>query len=133
MADIDDTSKFAEFDSETITYIIRSNYLQRGDIGEYMVVINARFYNDTYEEKFNGHFMVTIWDDPVVEEPWTPPNPIEIKDWDPVAIRDSMEPEPYDPQKPIPYVAEISQTGVMTIGWDKSMMPPNNYTVIPEA
>ena len=78
---------------------------------------------------------MTVWDDCDVITPWMPPDPIEYKTWDEIKfpIRDSMEPEPFDPLKPNPYVAELTQTGVMTIGWDKKMAPPKNYTFIPEA
>ena len=97
-----------------------------------MIQISARFYNSTYEEKFKGQFFLTVWDDEPKVSPWMPPDPIEYVKWD-GAIRESQEPEPFDPLKPIPYIVDLSRTGVMTIGWDKTMVPPGNYTVIPEA
>ena len=39
----------------------------------------------------------------------------------------------YDPLQPIPYIVDLTRTGLMTIGWDRTMVPPGNYTVIPSA
>lgn len=63
-----------------------------------------------------------------------PPDPIEYKAWDEIqyTIKESMEPEAYDPVKPVPYIADMTPTGVMTIGWDRTMTPPMNFTVIPQ-
>jgi len=44
-----------------------------------------------------------------------------------------MEPEPFDPLKPIPYVKSVSAKGKMVIGWDREMTPPSNYTELPTA
>ena len=43
-----------------------------------------------------------------------------------------MEHEQFDLLKPIPYIADLTQKGVMTIGWNISMVPPTNYTTIPD-
>ena len=30
----------------------------------------------------------------------------------------------YDPERPIPYIADLTPTGYLTIGWDSKMVPP---------
>ena len=44
-----------------------------------------------------------------------------------------MELGEYHPDQPVPYIVELTQKGVLTIGWDRQMVPPGNYTEIPEA
>ena len=34
--------------------------------------------------------------------------------------------------RPVPYIAKFSQTGVMTIGWDRTMRAYKEHEVIPE-
>ena len=36
-----------------------------------------------------------------------------------------------DPDRPIPYIVDLSSTGVLKIGWNKEMVPPANVTEIP--
>ena len=97
--------------------------------------MQARFFNETYEEHYRGHFILTIDDKTVIVDPWVPPDPIEYRVWEKAQyeIRESMQPDPYDPVQPVPYIAHLSQTGAMTIGWDRMMAPPSDYKVIPEA
>ena len=99
-------------------------------MGQYMIEINARFFNETYEETFTGYFWLTVWDDPEEIIPWFPEDPIEYVLWD-TKIREDMIPEPFDAEKPIPYVHSLSTTGELVIGWDRSMVPPSNYTELP--
>lgn len=42
-----------------------------------------------------------------------------------------LEPQPKNKERPIPYIAEFSQRGVMTIGWDRLMTPYENPKEIP--
>ena len=36
-------------------------------------------------------------------------------------VRESTEIEEFSPDQPLPYIVELSTTGVMTIGWDRKM------------
>lgn len=47
----------------------------------------------------------------------------DVEPWEPDTIP--------DPERPIPYVADMTSTGMLVIGWDRKMNPPNNITVIP--
>lgn len=123
---------FASYDEKANQFRVYGHLLEEEHIGQYMITIKARFFSDTYEETYTGTFFLTVWDTEPVIEPWMPPDPIEYQKWD-GAIRENAIPEPFDPLKPIPYVHDLTQTGVMTIGWDKLMVPPTNYTVLPQA
>ena len=45
-------------------------------------------------------------------------------------IKESKELEPYSPEQPLPYIVELTSTGVMTFGWDRKMSQPSNITEI---
>ena len=62
-AKLGDAFRFAEYDPDLNTFRVLSNLLMKDDIGDYMIQIQARFFNETYEEKFKGHFILTVWDD----------------------------------------------------------------------
>ena len=36
-----------------------------------------------------------------------------------------------DPDRPTPYIVDLDSTGMLKIGWNKEMMPPQNVTEIP--
>ena len=132
-ADLGAANRFTEFDSERNTFKVHSNLLTKSDIGIYIIKISAKFYSENYEENFRGEFLLTVWDDPEKDaDPWFPPDPIEYQFWD-GSIREDAKLGPYDPLQPIPYIVDLSRTGLMTIGWDRVMVPPGNYTVIPQA
>ena len=40
---------------------------------------------------------------------------------------DSFDPEEFEAGKPIPYVLDLSMTGLLTIGWDSWMSVPPDY------
>ena len=42
-----------------------------------------------------------------------------------------MEAQKLEKKRPIPYIADFSQTGVMTIGWDRPMTPYEKPNEIP--
>ena len=42
-------------------------------------------------------------------------------------MEDSQE---FDAERPIPYIQELSISGLLTIGWDRNMMVPKNYSAI---
>ena len=81
---------------------------------------------------YRGHFFLTVWGELGVQESWFPEDPIEYRNWD-GAIRENIELGPYSEDQPIPYIADMSQKGVMVIGWDRQMSTPQNYTRIPTA
>ena len=36
-----------------------------------------------------------------------------------------------DPDRPIPFIVDLSRDGILKIGWNKEMIPPINITEIP--
>ena len=65
------------------------------------------------------------------EKPWHPPDPIYYPEWedtDYVRVNTTQED---DPDRPIPYIVDLSVEGVLIVGWDRLMKPPANFTEIP--
>ena len=81
-AELGDASRFSEYDPDTNNYLIDGDLLQKSDVGSYLIRLKARFFNETYEEVYRGHFIVTIWKDAEVFDPWIPPDPIEYRVWE---------------------------------------------------
>ena len=97
--DIGQTARFAEFDKESSSYEVQGDRVTKSDIGEYMILVSVRIYNATYEEKFNGRYMLNIWEEQEIEAQWKPAEAIDAQEWEQVySIRDSMQPEPYAPE-----------------------------------
>ena len=40
---------------------------------------------------------------------------------------------PYNPLQPIPVIKKLTDTGVLTIGWDRKMQKPPNLDEIPKS
>lgn len=129
--DIGSTYPFASYDEEKNIYKVAGGETTRSDIGIYEIVIIATFYNETFSEQYAESFFLTVWDDPIPPPPY-PDETIFYPEWD-FAVKETFEPEPFDPDKPIPFIESLSSTGVLTIGWDREMVRPANISVIPPA
>ena len=46
--------------------------------------------------------------------------------------KSQIEREAKDENKPMPYIVDFNAEGLMTIGWTRKLVPPNNYSEIPE-
>ena len=85
----------------------------------------------TFKESF--HIEVIGIDDGGQVDPG-PEVPADWKNlpvWD-KEIEENLIPEEAGPEKPIPYISRLTETGVLTIGWDREMAPPQKYEIIPE-
>ena len=101
------------------------------DVGVYEVIIIATFFNSTFSEQYVDSFLLTVYAD----EPLPPPLPADTifyPDWE-QALRESFEPEPFDIEKPVPYIVSLTSGGILTIGWDRKMMRPDDIYEIPPA
>ena len=112
---------------------VHSNLVKPSDVGEYRIEVKATFFNNTFSETYNKSFILTIWDDPPPpeKEQWFPTNPILYPDWNPQNYKRGNMTQKTDSDRPIPYIVDLSSTGILKIGWNKEMMPPQNVTEIP--
>ena len=129
--DIGSTYPFASYDEERNIYKVAAGETTREDIGIYEIIIVATFYNETFSEQYAESFFLTVWDDPIPPPPF-PPETIYYPNWE-YDLKETFEPEPFDPEKPVPYIESLTSTGVLTIGWDREMVRPANISVIPPA
>jgi hypothetical protein len=66
--------------------------------------------------------------------PPCPPDEKDFPDWT-EAIEPNLKPvHPEDgkQKKPVPFIKSLSDSGLLTIGWDELMVPPFEYEKIPE-
>lgn len=67
------------------------------------------------------------------EEPkWFPPNPIYYDEWAAPVLRVNKT-QPFDPDRPIPYIHDLRIDGILVIGWDRKMTSPPDFIEIPPA
>ena len=129
-----DAFRFVTFEKERNMFMVQSKFVSPSDVGEYRIEVKATFFNSTFSETYKKSFMLTIWDDtspPSEKEPWFPPNPIFYPDWKPQNYKRGNMTQKIDPERPVPYIVDLSSTGMLKIGWNKEMAPPQNFTEIP--
>ena len=129
--DLGGASKFTSYEDETNTFKVHSTLLEHADIGSYKISLVATFSNTTYSEEFEDSFYLTVVPDEVQVS--LPAEYYFYDEWK-GQIRDAWEPaEPFDPEKPVPHIDSMSQTGILTVRWDRKMQKPDNITELAEA
>ena len=122
------TAKFTTYEAETNSFKVHSTLLELEDVGVYEISFTATFSNSTYAEEYEQSFYLTVY-----EEERTVPLPTEYYFYDEWKgrIRDAWEPpKTFDPEKPVPYVHSMTQTGVLTVRWDRKMQKSENITTL---
>lgn len=61
----------------------------------------------------------------------TPENVIEIEEWKGLIEYSEETDKEYSPDQPVPYVESLTETGVLTILWDRAMYKISNVTQVP--
>ena len=109
------------------------------DVGKYRVSAIATFQNGTYTEQFTDNFILTIRNDnPFIPEPFDG-DLIDIldivsknttTDEDLPDIRQVVYgtelAETFTPDQPIPYIRDLTTTGLLCIEWDRPMTEPDD-------
>ena len=134
--ELGEAERFARYDPVSNLFSVDRDALRPQDVGTYMVKFEARYFNVTYQEddanKFRGQFFLTVWADPIIVNYWFPTVYIEYNLWG-GPIRDDTYLEPFDANQPVPFIANLSVRGVLTIAWDRSMSSPADYKRIPSS
>ena len=135
--DLSNAKSFASYDDSLNQFKVHGSLLEASDVGNYPISVKATYSNETFSETYTKRFTLTVWNDneieteTIVEEPWFPEDPIYYPDWEPENyIRSNMTQEE-DKERPIPYIIDLSPNGVLLIGWDKKMRPPEIIESIP--
>jgi len=124
-ANLGKTLDFAKFDLEKMTLTIQQGTLTAKDVGVYPITIFARFQNKTYTERYEAQFWLEVRND----------NPVKVWAKKPqsatsFSVRDSIELGPGNSKQPIPYIRDLTSTGVLVIAWDRLMTQQNDFGVI---
>ena len=133
-----DAFRFLTFNEHFNQFVVQGGLLTQDDVGRYPIEVTATFHNDTFSETYTKVFTLTVWDDDLPEEPksspWFPPDPIyysELESAQIVRVNMTQIEEEDDPDRPIPFIKDLSVEGVLIVGWDREMRTPENFTEIP--
>ena len=93
-------------------------------------VKNGRTYT------YNKQFYIRVIDKDSIS-PDNPFVPIDEETGEPIIPKqldkNSLARENKDKNKPLPYVIDFDATSLMTIGWTRKLIPPEDYPEIPKA
>ena len=123
-----DTDDFLQWDSQTRTFIILPDVAGKEAVGSYPIQVSVLCQNSTYLQVYADQFTLTI--EPVEEE--FKGNYIEedtrvIYDY---RIYNSTEMEEYDEEQPVPHIVQLTNSGLLQIGWDRKMSPVEDFKAI---
>lgn len=93
------------------------------NIGTHEVEIDASFFQANHIPVFlKRSFYIIVYDDfkPPIDPDDKPKNGTFLPAWNDT-IKENLIPEiPSDPEtRPVPYIARLTETGMLTIGWDR--------------
>ena len=132
---------FLYWDDAIDAFVIHEGAALENFVGDHYVCLNVAYFNETYHEEHEDCFTMTINANLteaeelaiVANETWVPPEKPEYKP-PPVnqfVISDQgLDLGPFNQRQPIPYIADLSITGVLTIAWDRSMTPRDDFEEI---
>ena len=120
--DLGSAFEFLFWDDTTESFKVHEGAALEEYIGQHEVSMEVSFFNSTYYETYEDTFTITVV--AREEETWVPPQirpPAPEPEVPFLFSEQGLEPGPYNPDQPIPYIADLSVTGVLTIGWDRGM------------
>ena len=143
-------NKFTRYNSDDSRFYTIADLVEKIDIGAYEVVIAAYFTSPfgTYLN-FRDTYFINVYEpgplDPNIEpDKDGENNPIELDELD-LDARNNFVPEEIEksseggdgdgsilPARPIPFISHITETGRVTIAWDRKMETPSKFEQIPE-
>lgn len=141
--DLGTAKEFLSWDDEVDAFVVIEGATKDEYVGIHIICMNVVYFNETFREDYDDCFTLTIKaNTTVVEEEfvminnettWVPPEIIQPKQ-PPVKQFEiselGFEPGPFNERQPIPYIADLSITGVLTIGWDRSMTAREDFEKI---
>jgi len=118
-------ARFGSYDSIGNTFVVTGRNVTLADVGSYKVTVEVS-YKDPKGRKqhFANHFFLHISAPPGSQaeakpEP-TVTDPIESEKFEGMTY---FKAQPPSKERPIPYIADYTPTGMMIIAWDRRMQP----------
>ena len=133
------SNKFTRYNKLSRSFHSVPDLVETVDIGSHEVKMAAIFTSASNKTViFRRAFNITVYEQPAEEvvPVLLPPDIQHLPQWDkPIrnvqdSVVDSAEEEEQE-DRPVPYVARVTQTGLVTIGWDQAMRPPADFKQIP--
>ena len=130
------SNKFTKYDEISRQFSCVAELVDEVDIGEHSVLISAFFERNNEVVTFYESFNIIVYKNDFVGPTGPdgePPIGTLLPTWGD-GIRTNLKPEIKDEttNKPIPFIARLTETGLLTIGWDRQMKPPLDYEIIPD-
>ena len=126
---------FAYYDSASHTFVVDGSRITDDMVGLHKITVETTYTDPKGQTQFfSKSFYLKVEPDPSkldlgpVEEFIDDRNIVSQADFKGIIM---VEPQPKSTERPVPYIAEFSQTGVMTIGWDRAMKPYEKPKEIP--
>lgn len=60
-AELGDAFEFSEYDEQKNMFRVHAGKTVSENVGVYPITITARFFSESYEEKFSSTFFLTVW------------------------------------------------------------------------
>ena len=132
------SNKFMNYDKKDRAFRSVPTSVENIDIGSHRVVIRAEFTSpDGRYMLFEESFLITVVAKVVCPDcggggGGVPPKPPIVPVWDGVIIPNLVpeidtESEEDLKNRPVPYISSVTETGLLTIGWDRRMEAPDDY------
>ena len=126
---MDKISHFAEYDEQKNELSIIGSKLKETDAGFYAINVTASISSQTYREEISGRFRLQVLPrfpaiiptDPTDNQTADPPQSIIKKqEWTGLIV-DEADKDIFKSTQPVPYMKSISETGLLTIEWDRKI------------
>jgi len=133
--DLGSAKDFMRWNPEVQTFTIAPGAAIELYVGVHTVCLSVSYSNSTYYEAYDDCFTVTIKPGAataaaVVNSTFTPPE-VVAKPVDQLVISNfGLELGPFNEKQPIPYIRDLTSTGVLVIAWDRLMTQQNDFGVI---
>ena len=129
-----------QFDKDLNLISISKDVVEEKHIGFWPITVEGRYEGKNKIEVVSKIFYIRVYQDevfiPFVEEQeevfdsgYTVVEELKV----PVKENSFSESEQPLIGKPLPYVIELTKTGILKIGWNKVMVPPKDLTILPPA
>ena len=129
------TAGFADYEADLNSYNVNGDRTRVEDIGLHKIKVEVTYLDPRGREQYFSNFFYLHVTERPNEDGDSDPEPEEVNT-EPLIVTESnfagyWKPQEKRDDRPRPYIAAYSQTGLMTIGWDRTMQPAEEPKEIP--
>lgn len=126
-------SKFSAYSKSANIYRVLGSMIRNEDIGEYPIEVRVTLKRGAVSRVFKKTFKLLVWGaipEKSKEEELTG-RVIDPRKQANFLRKQAVEDAATERRRPVPFIVEFRPDGVLVIGWDSQMIPPQNLTRIP--